>query len=159
MKPIKTTQFFGLELDRVNEVYVLPKPVCRRTIYIHPDVVKENGDIDFPDKPIKNCNIVDISYFKAFVIVPGEHILRFFDTNGGEIDIEGISGDGLMKDYVEETRSGKFIKVMMLGKKDGEMEIEWTDKNGNKLLTTIKMETGEMETIPNPYLAEEDEDD
>jgi len=150
---VKTNYFYGLELDKVNEVYVVPETVCYRRVYIHPDVVKENREIDFPNKPIENCNIVEIAYFKALMVIPGSFTLRFFDTNGG--DIENIRG--AMKDYVEETANEEFCKAIILCS-DKDVKIDWIDKEKKQWLTTIKND-GTMETIVNPDPVEyEDED-
>ena len=152
---VKTNNFYGLELNKVSEVYVLSEPVCHRTIYIHPDVVKQNGEINFPNKPIENCDIVEINYFKALMVVPGNYTLRFFDTNGG--DIWNVFGEGRIKNYDEETYKGEFTRAIILCS-DKDVKIEWVDNEKRQWITIIKS-NGDIETIPNPNPVEYEEDD
>jgi len=162
MEMIRTNLFFGIELDKVNEMFMLQKPVCGYIVFLHPDVAKNSN---FPDEPIRNCDAVKVNYmpepwrsYKILIVTPGEYILRVFDTDGG--DIENVFGKGIVREFIEETYDGKLVRAIILGKKDEPVKIEWSDKDGQQLLTTINMETDEMKTIPNPepVATTEDED-
>jgi len=152
---VKTNQFFGLDLNKTNEVYYIAKPVCDRTIFIHPDLIeRENGKIEFPEKPITNCDVIEINYFKTLMVVPGSYKLFLFDTNGG--DIEGIFG--CVKRYIEEDYDHNYIRAMILADNYEDVRIEWSDRECNKMLTIIEP-SGKVTTIPNPEPVEASEDE
>ena len=140
MKTSKTNHFLDLELCPASEIYYTT--VCGRTVFVHPKLV-QNDEIAFP---IKSCKVLEIDYFKEIVVLPGDYILHYFDTNGGEIE-------DVWKDYISHyyarNKDGVPTQMLILGYRDGVININWKDKYGKRWETTLDNKTGQVKTVEN----------
>ena len=140
MKTNKTNRFLDLELCPTSEMYYAT--ICGRTVFVHPKLV-QNNEISFP---IKNCNVLEIDYFKELVILSGDYILHYFDANDGVIE-------DIWKDYIAyyyaRNKDGMPKVMLILGYKDGVIHIDWKDKDGKRWITTLDNKTGQAKTVEN----------
>jgi len=136
----KTNHFLDLELCNGSEIY--HTIICNRTVFVHPKLV-QNNEIAFP---IKSCKVLEIDYFKEIVVLPGDYVLHYFDTNGGEIE-------DVWKDYITHyyarNKDGIPQEMLILGYKDGVIHIDWKDKEGKRWTTTLDNKTGQAKTVEN----------
>jgi len=156
MEITKTFTFFGVELGSVDFMYTAEE--YGRTFYIHPAVIEQNGGkFEFP---VYNVSVIEVTG-RSVVVVPGDSIMRKFEVKDGEI--EDAYKSRMMYCYVfdrEEWREKTKAVVMIATPTDKKTPIiEWVDGNGSRWMSTVDIETGTIETVPNPNPPPENDED
>jgi hypothetical protein len=154
MEVTKSTNFFGVDISSVNFIYTAE--AYGRTFYIHPAVIEKNGGkFEFP---IYNCEVIEVTG-KKIVVIPGNGIMRTFQIDG-DGEIEDAYGSTIMSYYeFDEKEWREQRKAVIIVSEGRNPTIEWKDGNGNRWISTMDIQTGTIETIPNPNPPPEVEDD
>jgi len=155
MEVTKTTNFFGMDISSVNEIYTAE--AYGRVFFIHPAVIEGNGGkFEFP---VYNVSVIEVTGRKV-VITPGNDIMRVFEVDGEKAEIEDVYGSQTMSYYVFDEKDWREKrKAVIIVSSDKKTTIEWRDANGFRWMSTIDI-NGNVETIPNPNPPpEEDEDE
>jgi len=146
MEVTKTTTFFGVDVSSVDFIYTAE--AYDRVFYIHPAVIEGNGGkFEFP---VHNISVIEVTK-KTIVVVPGDGIMRVFEVRDGEIEDAYNAHMMYYSIFDQEEWKEKTKAVVMIATPGGKKPIvEWRDDDGNRWMSTVDMETGSIETIPNP---------
>jgi hypothetical protein len=141
-----TTNFFGVDISNTNFMYEVE--AYGRVFYIHPAVIEENGGkFEFP---VHNVSVIEVTK-KTIVVAPGDGIMRVFEVRDGEIEDAYNAHMMYYSIFDQEEWKEKTKAVVMVSTPGGKKPIvEWVDNNGSRWMTTVDMETGTIETVPNP---------
>jgi len=131
-----------------------------RTFYIHPSVVEQKwGKFEFP---IYNCEVIEVTG-RTVVVIPGTKMMRVFEMNDEKSEIEDAYKSRMMYYNVfdrEEWREKTKAVVIIASPTDKKTPIiEWVDGNGSRWMSTVDIQTGTIETVPNPKPPPSDEDE
>jgi len=149
MEVTRMKTIFGIDISNIDHVYAGVE--YGRSFIIHPYVISQNGGkFEFP---VYNCDVIEMSG-KMVIIVPGNKTMRVFEVDD-ESEIEDVYKSPHIMYYDvfnREKWKEKTKAVIIVTPPNYEKNpiVEWKDGAGNRWMSTIDCETGEIETIPNP---------